>query len=274
MATSRSEESRCEFGQYEQDWGAHKVNCKRIIRISADYIVLIDRNNNIDWESTDKFDARLGPDDKKKRERMLSQCSIAEHMPTDGLSDLSLLSFKAIIGEAIVNCLENSCEGAEDILRQADKFRLDRLVEKSRAWYLSYTIGLSAILLLCALMLNLRVTPLNAALLTPINVGAWAIAGATLSIILRSGHLQHASYAGQYLHFVESGCRLLGGFITGQIVYLGVHSGLLFSNLLAADNGQYLIPLLALLAGASERFTPSIITKIESSTPMESLKEN
>lgn len=85
-----------------------------------------------------------------------------------------------------------------------------------------------------------------------INIGAWAIAGACLSIILRSGNLKNASYAGKRLHFIESGCRLIGGFITGQIIYLGIKSGILFSSLIGNSNSQYMIRLLALLAGASE----------------------
>ena len=108
-----------------------------------------------------------------------------------------------------------------------------------------------------------------------INVGAWAVAGACLSIILRSGNLKNASYAGRRLHFIESGCRLVGGFITGQIVYLGIKSGVLFSSLVGDSNSQYMICLLALLAGASERFAPSIITKIDEPTlTMETTKEN
>src|SRR5690606_11496553 len=111
-------------------------------------------NNNIDWETTDSYDASRSAEDKKNIEKMLSQCSISEHKPTGGLSDASVLSFKTIVGEAVVNCLENNCESANEILAQAEAFRLDRVVEKSREWYLSYTVLLTAIFVAIASIAN------------------------------------------------------------------------------------------------------------------------
>jgi hypothetical protein len=54
--------------------------------------------------------------------------------------------------------------------------------------------------------------------------------------------------------------------LSGQIAYLGIKSGILFASLVTVENSQYVYVLLALLAGASERFAPSIITKVESSS--------
>lgn len=254
-----------DFGQYESLWGHHKDNCKHIIRITKDYIVFIDTRNNIDWETTEACDAVKAGEDKGSIEKILSHCLITEHKPTRGLSNSSILSFKMIVGEALVNCLENNCDGSIEILNQADEFRLDRVVEKSREWYLSFTVTITAVLILIALLFNTENTPISVESLQMIKIGAWAITGSCLSIILRSGRLQHASYAGKWLHFVESGCRLIGGFISGQIVYLGVKSGILFASLVTTENSPYIISFLALLAGASERFAPSIITKLEDS---------
>jgi hypothetical protein len=266
----------CDFGQYEELWGRqHKDNCKIIIRITKNYIVYIDKENNIDWETEEAYDALKSSDNNSNREKVLSQCLIAEHKPIGGLSETSILSFKTIVGEAIVNCLEDNYDGSNDILQQADEFRLDRVVEKSREWYLSFTVTMSAFLILIALLINSKNILVWEGMLENINIGAWAVAGACLSIILRSGHMQNASYAGKKLHFIESGCRLAGGFISGQIVYLGIKSGILFASLVDPNNTQYIISFLALLAGASERFAPSIITKIEDSTSLaENVKEN
>jgi len=274
MNKKEKNNSQCDFGQYADLWGSHNESCKRIIRITSDYIVYLDKRNNIDWETTAGYDTSKSSENRAEREKVLSQCSIAEHKPVDGLSEASILSFKTIVGEAIVNCLENNCDGSIEILKQADEFRLDRVVEKSREWYLSFTVTLAAIAILIVLLINAESIPIGEEALQSINVGAWAVAGACLSIILRSGRLQHASYAGKSLHFIESGCRLIGGFISGQIVYLGIKSGILFASFVGDNNAQNVISLLALLAGASERFAPSIITKIEGSTSsMEITKE-
>lgn len=264
----------CDFGQYEDAWGQHKANCKSIIRITENYIVYIDKRNNIDWETDDKKISALLEDDKKNQEKLLSQCLISEHKPTGGLSEESILSFKTIIGEAIVNCLENNYDVSVDILLQAHEFRIDRIVEKSREWYLTYTVTIAGTLILITLMANAKGYQIGRELLEYINFGIWGVAGACLSIILRTGRMQNASYSGKKLHIIESGCRLISGFISGQIVYLGIKSGILFANISDANNPQYIISFLALMAGASERFAPSIITKIEGSSFNETTKEN
>lgn len=265
----------CDFGQYDKSWGNHKDSCQQIIRMTENYIIFIDNKNNIDWETTEAYDASIPREINGNREKALSQCLITEHKPTEGLSKASILSFKTIVGEAIVNCLENNFDGSSDILKQADEFRLDRVVEKSREWYLSFTVTLSSISILLALLISSKNIIVWEGVLENINIGAWAIAGACLSIILRSGNMHNASYAGKKLHFIESGCRLIGGFISGQIVYLGIKSGILFASLVDTNNTQYIISFLALLAGASERFAPSIITKIEDSASLaEPIKEN
>lgn len=265
----------CDFGQYDDLWKNHKNSCMKIIRITDEYIVLVDKNNNIDWETTKAYDSTKKEEEKIKSEKALSHCLIAERKPTGGLSDEAILSFKTIVGEAIVNCLERNYEGTYEILKLADEFRVDRVIEKSREWYLVFTTSITAILILIALLINAKNISILDELLPYINIGAWAVAGACLSIILRSGNLKNASYAGKWLHFIESGCRLIGGFITGQIVYLGIKSGILFSSLICNSNSQYMICLLALLAGASERFSPSIITKIDEPTlTTDTIKEN
>ena len=75
--------------------------------------------------------------------------------------------------------------------------------------------------------------------------------------------MRTACYSGIRLHIVDSGSRLIGGFITGQIIYLGVISGSLFPRLIDYSNGDSFIFLMALLMGASERFAPSIIERVE-----------
>lgn len=266
---------KCDFGQYATQWEHHTCYCKKIIRITDGYIVYIDKKNNIDWETADKHDKINEPQERTNREKILSQCSITEHKPADGLSERSILSFKTIVGEAIVNCFERNFDEAKEILKLADEFRIDRVIEKSRQWYLMFTTVLSAIIIFIALQINANNIPVWEGILPYSNIGAWAISGVCLSIILRSGNLKNVSYAGMNLHFIESGCRLIGGFITGQIVYLGIKSGIIFSSLVNENNHQYIICLLALLAGASERFAPSIISKIdEPSLTTETPKEN
>ena len=266
MKITKINNPSCDFGQYNETWKNHKDSCMKIIRITNKYIVYIDKQNNIDWETTEAYDLTKKEKEKIESEKAISHCTITERKPTGGLSNEAILSFKTIVGEAIVNCLEGNYEGTYEILEQADEFRVDRVIEKSREWRLVFTTLIAAVIIFIAILINTKKIQIWGELLPYISLGAWAVAGACLSMILRSGNLKNASYAGKWLHFIESGCRLIGGFITGQIVYLGIKSGILFSSLVSANNSQYIICLLALLAGASERFAPSIITKIDEPT--------
>lgn len=252
-----------DFGIFAEQWSGHKDNYKQIIRVTESYIVYVTKANMIDWETTKGHDDCKAKDDKKEYEKALSQCSVTEHKPTYGLSEASLLSFKIIVGEAIVNCFEGNFQGSAEILTEADKYRVDRIIEKSREWYLSYTLFLTALTIFSVVVLNILDSVCSDEVLLRINYGAWAVAGACLSIILRSGQLQHASYAGKTLHFIESASHLVGGGISGLIAYFGIKSGIIFSSLITTENQQYIISLATLLSGASERFAPSIITKIE-----------
>lgn len=252
-----------DFGLFAEQWSGHKDNYKQIVRVTESYIVYVTKDNKIDWETTKEHDDCIAKADKKEYEKALSQCSVTEHKPTDGLSEASLLSFKIIVGEAIVNCFEGNFHGSAEILSEADKYRVDRIIEKSREWYLSYTLFLSALTVFSVVVLNILDVVCSEEVLLRINCGAWAVVGACLSIILRSGRFQHASYAGKPLHFIESASHLIGGGISGLIAYFCIKSGIVFSSLITTENQQYIISLVTLLTGASERFAPSIITKIE-----------
>jgi hypothetical protein len=218
MSHNMENKYKDDFGHYADLWAIHKENYKKVIRVAKDYIVYIDKNNNIDWETSETYDGFKLTEGNAVYEKALSQCSIVEFKPIDGLSEVSIISFKIIVGESVVNCLEKNYIGSAELLTEAEKFRIDRVVEKSREWYLSYTVILSTILILAALAINRSNAIGSEEILQKIDIGAWAIAGACLSIILRSGRLHNASYAGKRLHFIESGCRLIGGCISGEAV--------------------------------------------------------
>lgn len=257
-----------DFGQYNELWSHHREKCKKIIRITDRYIVYINHENNIDWETTKEYDELSSKEDNPKKEKALSQCAIAEHQSVEGLSESSILDFKTIIGEAIVNCLEINLEDVDLFLKQAYQYRSDRLIEKSRTWYLMYTMFILLIYLLLFFIVLVISTQTSSCefLSKHLLFGTWGLTGAFLSVLLRSGSMLNSCVSGRIPHFLESISRLMVGFISGQIVYLGIKSGILFANLTDTNQIEYTTSFLALLAGASERFAPSIIEKIENTS--------
>lgn len=254
-----------EFGSYAEQWKSHQHNFIYIVRITADYIVYINKKMNIDWETSKEYDQKSleNPDQGKEQSDCISLCMNLEQKPIEGMSSFSTISFKKIICEAIVNCFEGNCESAKKALSEAESYRIERVIEKSREWYLLFTILISTTLISIIYLINMINLSWQVETVQMVNSSGFAILGACLSIILRSGNLFHASYAGEKLHFVECLSKLLGGAITGLIIFFSIKSNLIFASIITVDNSHYLYPLFSLLAGASERFTPSIISNFE-----------
>lgn len=253
------------FGKYAEKWKTHHNNFMYIVRITENYIVYINKNLLVDWETSAEFDQKISanPEEEKKQSEYISCCMNLEQKSIEGLTENTIVSFKKIICEAIVNCFDGNYEPAKIMLKEAEEFRIERLIEKSREWYLSFTILISATFLSIIYLINYLNSYWLAETFQMLNAAAYAIVGACLSIILRSGHLVHASYAGEKLHFIECCSRLLGGAITGLIIFFSIKSNLIFTSTITAENSHYLYPLFSILAGASERFTPSIISNFE-----------
>jgi len=87
--------------------------------------------------------------------------------------------------------------------------------------------------------------------------------GATLSIITRMGKVQLDCLSGRPLHYMEGASRVIAGALSGLLVYLALLSGQLLPGLLNATNPQVAMLFAAFAAGASERWAPSIVSRLE-----------
>jgi hypothetical protein len=257
-------------GDYKDLW----KDVKRLfdINVTDEYIVFVDKESDLDWETTEEYDAEhteRPPFDLAKCNEILNQAALLEATPCDGFSPPVKNQFKRLIGEGVACNLEHDYIGAQSALVSATQYLRARSEETSRFWYLSACFGMTIPLLVLGLALWVgRETA--AEVLRP--MGLWLIlaaiaggSGALLSVILRSGKLHFDSCAGKYLHYLEGGSRIWAGMLSGGLVVLAMKSDIILPVLANAPHGNAVTLMAGFAAGASERLAGSIISKFESS---------
>jgi hypothetical protein len=126
---------------YKSRWSDHKIGY--LIRSTEEYVVYIDTDGDIDWSTTDDYDARTERSTSfsvEKRNAVIADAALLEVTPCEGLSAEARQHFKRLIGEALVCCFDMDYTGAKKTLSAAQQFIRARSEEISRYWYLSASI--------------------------------------------------------------------------------------------------------------------------------------
>ncbi len=172
-----------------------------LILATKRYIVFIDKDGDVDWETTTDYDKEATTTsgyDRDKLNSVLNDAALVETTPSDGLSQVAKLQFKRLVGEAIARGLDHDYDGAKSIISSAGQFIRARREEISRFWYLSASFGMAGMLIFLGIIVWIfRVSA--SFLLTPIGMwlalsGVAGAIGALLSVIWRSGDLKLARH--------------------------------------------------------------------------------
>ena len=246
---------------------AREARIRHLVLETDDLIVFVDKAIDVDWETSDVYDAK-GHKDPDKFYEIVNSAALLESTPCDHLSDKNKLNFKRLLGEAIARALEHYYDRADNALNAAETYIRDRNLETSRLWYISAS-GLTACLfaIIGFIMWSCRgiVQPMigQTGFYSLLAATAGSL-GALLSISLRIGNSKVDCAAGKELHYTEGALRVISGMISAFFIALCINAGILvplFNNI-----GKTHIAMLigGLVAGASERWVPSLIEKIQS----------
>lgn len=247
----------------EVKWG--ELELKYLVIDSQEYIVFIDKENQLDWITSDEYDAN-GHADLSKHNSILHQVAVLECKPNGDLSEKIILDFKRLLGEALSSSFSGEYDTAEKILVDAAQFIKDRGEEQSRQWYLS-SAGLCTLAILVAgviaWLLRDYLTPLvgKTFFISSIAMTAGAL-GALLSIIMRMGEEKLDIHAGKTIHELESIYRIFAGMLSAFLVVLAVSSEAIFPGLSKVNNPNIFLIFIGFVGGMSERLAPSISSKI------------
>jgi len=251
---------------YEKDWPGLPI--KYLIVASKEYIVFLDDANDLDWKTSDAFDLRTEtPQEKKEYYSAKNEIDSAENIFINHLDENVVIGFKRQLGEALVRAFEGDYENARKMVKLAQEYILKRNIEQSRFMFLvscGVTTGVAVFfatifwLLREQLILNLGNTVFFVSL--SILIGSL---GALLSVILRMGKTTLDYNASKKLHYLEGSSRVVAGMISAFIVALCIKTGILLPIFTKIESTNIAMVLGGLIAGASERFAPSIINKLD-----------
>jgi len=228
-----------------------------------EFIVCIDKDEDVDWETNDKF---KGHKDEAANNKILNHMAILECLPIYDLNKKIRMSYKRMLGEAIARSLCNDYVNAAMILNEAETFIMQRNGELARSWYLSTGFFVTCPLVGIGYLTwfwRVRVQEMVGDVVFWLIVVAIAGAvGAFFSIIMRMGNESLDSSAGKWLHQLECASRIGAGMISAVIVGLAVYADIILSAVSKHGNAKAFLALAAISAGAIERWAPSIIDRI------------
>lgn len=252
---------------YYEKWKHHKV--KKYIRICKEFIVHIDVDGKLDWE-TDTEDPEPS-DEIEKQEQALNSvyCDIVvnEAASLAGYSEDHKERYLTILGEAYVHWIKRDAPTAKRLVSAAKLYYRERSAETSRRWYLQTTIRVASLMFLAGILAWIGkdsvISFIGDKVFHFCLAATAGSVGALFSVIARSGKLQFKASAGKDLHELEAASRVCTGAISGVIVYLALSSELILGALIKNVHRAEVSLLAAIAGGAAERLATSIISKFD-----------
>jgi len=252
---------------YEETWP--NLDIHHLVLSTNDFIVFIDSDIDVDWETSDEYDKREN-DDLEKRNTILNRAASLECIPNAHQNDQIRLNFKRMIAEGVARSLKHDYANADKILNEAETYIRNRNIETARFWQLTSSC-------ICGMVSSIFVLALwcfrdgfiqslgSTAFFILIGAVSGSI-GTTLSIILRMGSSNITSEAERKLHILEAISKNFGGCVSGLIISLLIKIGVVVPMFESINMTNTAMIVGAIIAGASERWAPSLISQFEKGT--------
>lgn len=257
-------------GDFSDQW--EHVERTHLIRSAENYIVVLDLQSRLDWETLPSLDKEIKEYPTEKSEKhhdIISQIALDESRPCEGFTTEVLHHYRRLLGEALAMCLAQQHLAAEKLLKGAQEYFVARNAEISRDWYLRATAratGIFVVLGICLWMARefATVSLGDTAFWLALSASAGAV-GALFSVIVRSGELHFDASAGKKLHNLEGYSRVVAGAIAATMAVMAVRSNIILGALTIGGDVKLISMLAALVFGTSERYVTSIISRFDES---------
>jgi kynurenine formamidase len=244
----------------------------RLFFVSDSYIIFLNHDKYVEWRSNKTFNdeqIKWEPDKIEYFHKNFNEIARLDTISCDNLEEKVMLNYKQQIGQAVIQNFNQEFKNAEDMLRVANDYVINRLADKSRFFVLKAcgVIALIATIIGCFSWL------FREFLISFTGVTVFYLwlsflmgsLGAFLSIVLRIGKIQIDYQANENLHYLEGATRVFVGMISGLLIALCVKTGILLPVLEKVGSTYIVMVIGGLIAGASERLVPSLIQKVEGS---------
>ena len=138
-------------GEYSEQW--QHVKYRHLILLDKDFIVFIDDDLDVDWQTTEAYDTR-GHKNETQHNDILNAVARLEATPCSELPYSIRLQYKRLVGEGIARSLAHDYGNAKTILHTAEKYIRDRSEETSRYWYLTASTVMAALALAIGMLVD------------------------------------------------------------------------------------------------------------------------
>jgi hypothetical protein len=239
-----------------------------LIDCDTDYIVYLDDEYFVEWSWTDSYGET--PDSFGE---IASTVALLETLSTALLPSERVGPFRRLLGEAISRILgDKDADKARQTVETARMYLQARALETARTWYLVTACVIVSIALVTALIIwLLRAKIARLAGTDAFEVGLGGLAGALgafISILTRLAQpdrIKVDAGAGAAIHRLECGARIAAGMAGALLTALAVKADLLLGFAKSANHHFAFLMVICIVAGASERFVPGLIKRVETS---------
>jgi hypothetical protein len=252
-------------GRSSEHWEAMPVGY--LILETQEFIVFLDKEGDVDWGTTDDYDAA----NERKKEQAAIHNRVQQLHGADGgqLSDRNTRRFRCMLGEGTARALEGHIDEANDVLDKAAAFVAARTRAAGRyAYFLADAASLGVALALTVGTWALR-GPLGRVLgqgfVDLVAASGAGATGAFFSMLLQMRNAPVDSASERRQQYADAGARIFMGMIGAVVVALCVRSGIVLPQLkpaLAGAGGHAGLLLICMVAGASERLAPALINRL------------
>lgn len=239
---------------------------KFLVLQSKGFIVYIDTNIEIQWHHSDEINTNDEFGDVLNRVAYLENISRFVKELNDDCERMQ--SIKRQIAEGIARYLDyKKLSLSKEILSlvESEILALNRKV--SWRWYFTAAYSSAAICLFFWILLWLDRDHYSSMFgstgFEVILGGLMGAQGAISSVVSRGKALSLDANAGKPIHTVEAISRIIVGIVGASLVSLAIKAGILLGGTHFSGNQFAVLLTFALVAGASERFVPNLIGKIE-----------
>jgi len=250
---------------YYKIWGLD-ADKDHLIMATTDYAVWLDKEGDLDWETTEGFDALIVEQSATEMiSGFLNRAAILQSYPVEHLTSVQRKNFRIMVGEGLARAFDFEENSATQMLDKAAEYGAARNQEIARYWYLCGAVGAATVFLLLLVVALLKADygiALTGEGKFYIGIGSCVGAlGALLSVLLRAGKVPLDPSAGRLLHQLEGGGRIVVGVLSASVIQVAAHIGIVLSVI--AQKGHAGMFIIAFAAGFSEQLAHTIIKRVE-----------
>lgn len=219
------------------------------------YVVFIDEEGDIDWE----YDGHGTRETiSATTTKLMARAMALECLPCVGLSKKDKMTFKKMVGQAIVLAFKEKVKDSECVLSEAREYYNSRIVETSKIW--STLTLLISTTILCTILLLIGGFSINSLskLYQPMVFGLF---GSMVANFRRIIVFRNDSNAGLATHILNILGHLSCGIVLGLLGVIFFKSGFCPEAMKGMCDVKEGAIVIAFASGLFESFIPSMLSK-------------